>query len=434
VKRRAFLVALAGYSAFTGSGMARDMIIPDDARPLEGLDVEVFRRKGMSDTDLLREAVKSGEANLLIPARLYHLEDTVNLPSGVQLVGRGDTSCLRLERTKGDHAVPLIVAQEGGRDVKLLNFCIDGNGKDLSNPAGDQFAVVSGSAVIVSAQSSLIQNVTVLNGWDNGIAVVHSRTGKGAPGVPSDVRILFNRTQNCGVGFHDPGGPGQIGSGINIGSGGRCIVMGHQDHGSRGAVTVDDGGGASGFALGCMSIESAGDDRVGAGNPTEASRGSGTAFYSGSPDWSFDTCKAYFPRKHGFWLAAAGGMQARGCEVIGAQEHGFYLSGPRHHLSDCRAKNVSQKKDNTYSGYFVDTPFGNADSIIINDCVNDFDAAVERKPRYGYEERAEGRFLPAAMIQGGSLDGKTAGISELAGQTVASMVLVNGKAISLAGR
>ncbi len=383
----------------------------------------------MSDTDLLHEATSSGEKNLFIPSRLYRLESTIELLSGVTLSGNGDTSCLRLELSSGEPAIPLIVAKQGESQISLLNFLIDGNGAQLSNPRGDQFAVVSGSAVIVSASDSLVQNLAVKDAWDNGIVILHSKNGRGQPGQPSDVRLLFNRTENCGVGFHDPGGPGQIGSGANNGSGARCMIVGHHDRGSRGAVTVDDGGGASGFALGCISIENAGDARVGAGNPTPASQGTGTAFYSGNPDWSFDTCKAYFPRKHGFWLAAAGGMQARGCEVIGAQEHGFYLSGPNHNLSNCRAKNVSQKRDNTYSSYFVEAPFGNAEGIVLNNCVSEFDPAVEKKPKFGYEELSFKGFHPSATLTGGSFNGKTAGISPLQGSTSLNMVAANDEMI-----
>ena len=430
INRRRFLAVSAIYgltasAALTKSPLLDEMIPPSTFPNRRSRSLEEFRRRQMSDTDLLLEAAASGEKLLVIPPQQYRLEETIVLSSGVTLSGYGDVSSLRLEVTPGGHAIPVLIAQEGARDVTLQGFLVDGNGAKLSNPIGDVTAVGSGSAVVVCAGDSLVQNLTVKDAWDNGIVVLHARNGKGKPGHPNDVRLMFNRTENCGVGYHEPGGPGQIGSGVNNASGGRCMVIGHHDRGSRGAVTVDDGGGASGFALGCISMENAGDARVGAGNPTEASRGTGTAFYSGNPDWSFDTCKAYFPRKHGFWLAAPGGMQARGCEVIGAQEHGYYLSGPSHNLSDCRAKNVSQKKDNTYSGFFVDTPFGNADGIVLDNCVCEFDEAAERKPKYGYEEQSVGNFRPSASIRGGRYNGKTAGLSSLQGATTVEMAAIN---------
>lgn len=429
------LAVLVGTSLSNLNALDARYLTIQKANSALGRSLEEFGTWGNINKDhtlILQAAADSGE-NIFIPpvdapnGETWNVEAPSEWLSDVTVRGAGDNSKIKLQRAAGDRACPVFIAKEGGGNLAFVDLHLDGNGFDLINPSDtDQFQVVYGSAFIICAQETRLQNVTVRNGWDCGIVLIATRNGTGAAGYPNDCRIYDSKTFNNGCGYHELGGPGYIGSGINNGSGARLQVIGCFDKGSRGAVTIDDGGGASGFALGCISMENAGDDNVGDA-PTVGGQGSGTAFYSGNPDWSFTECKAYFPWKHGFWLAAPGGMQAHDCEVIGAREHGFYLTGGGHMLTGCRAKNVSQKADNIYSGFFVDTPFGDSVGNIIDSCQSIFDPAIPNKPRFGYAEFSYMGNLPGTLISGGRMNGKTAGYAPLivGGETSISMAVMN---------
>ncbi|AWN51589.1 hypothetical protein [Methylobacterium sp. 17Sr1-1] len=351
-------------------------------------------------TDLVTAALQSSEKNITVPHRDFNLEDAVALTVSQQKVlGSGLGSAFINRRASGSAAVPLLIIPPGVTDSVVGGIVFRHNGADKVNPVigdGGLYSVPYGSAILVCGDRSHLRDLYVYDAWDNGIAVLSKPYGTGgAAGSPADVDIAGCRTYNCGVGNHraDAGGPGQIGSGVNNVSGANLLVRGHIDRGSRGAVTADDGGGASGQAIGCLAFE----------NP-RGGTGLGAAFYTGTNEFNFYGCDAYYQDGYGFWIA--GGAVVSGGLVKGSSDAAMYITRNHVIVNGLQFKDIGYTSSSSLADVIrVDPLFETIDDLSIEN-VRSY-SSQSNLPRYGYYE-VPGRPYTVDADVSGRLRGRVA--------------------------
>lgn len=320
-------------SSLSEQSVARPYLARERDRPWT---IPEFGSVGGENTDhttLIQKALSSGELSIAIPRRTFNLEDAVACSvSGQRFCGDGTVSALRNRRPAGSPAVPMIIVPPGVTDCEIKGFAVRAAGQNKGNPSigGDDgiLNVPYGSAVVVCGDRTTVSDLHVFDAWDNGVSVIGVLYGAHPqPGVPSDVLISSVRTYNSGCGDHVAGGPGRIGSGINIISGSNFTVSDCIDRGSNGAVTVDDGGGASGRIIGCSGFL----------NPLNGN-GVGASFYTGSNEVEFIGCQSYFSACRAFWLN--GSSTITGGLAVGPAESAIHITGDNCTVTGLRAKNV----------------------------------------------------------------------------------------------
>ncbi|WP_071000451.1 hypothetical protein [Methylobacterium sp. C1] len=362
-----------------------------------------FGSYGSTSTDhttLVQKALSSGEVDLLVPQMTFNLSDVVSLAAvGTRLVGKGAGSVFVNRRVTGSAAGPLILVPATATDCLLQGLTVQAVGADKVNPtigAGDTYSVPYGSAVIVCADRTTARDLTIYDAWDNGLSVAAQAYGPGgAAGKPVDFLAEMIRTSNCGCGTHVAGGPGRIGSGINLVSAANFTVVACIDRKSNGAVTVDDGGGATGRIIGCSSFESAQNGT--SGNPIQSA-----AFYTGTNEVEFDGCQVFFPAGGGFWLAGA--ATVKGGLVVGANDFGILITRNHCIIDGVRFKEIGFRSATNTADVIRVQPIENIDDLGIEN-VRSWSTQANL-PRYGYYEVPTSYAISADVS--GRLRGRTA--------------------------
>jgi hypothetical protein len=362
-----------------------------------------FGGYGSASTDhttLVQKALSSGEVDLLVPQMTFNLSDAVSLATvGTRLIGKGAASAFVNRRVTGSAAGPLILVPATATDCLIQGVALQAVGADKVNPtigAGDINSVPYGSAVIVCADRTTARDLTIFDAWDNGLAVAAVPYGTGgAAGAPVDFLAEMIRTSNCGCGTHVAGGPGRIGSGINLVSAANFTVVACIDRGSNGAVTVDDGGGANGRVAACASYLSAQNGT--SGNPIQSA-----AFYTGANEVEFDGCQVFFPAGGGFWLAGA--ATVKGGLVVGANDFGILITRNHCIIDGVRFKEIGFRSASNTADVIRVQPIENIDDLGIEN-VRSWSTQANL-PRYGYNEVASSYTISADVS--GRLRGRTA--------------------------
>lgn len=359
-----------------------------------------FGPTGRPNTDhtiLLQKSISSGEKLVSCPPGNYNVEDTINFGiAGMRFVGAGSSTVFINRRPARSPAIPLMLVPRDASDCHLTGFVLKAVGSDKSNPQvgnGDISSVPYGSALIVCSDRVRISDVDIHDAWDNGLALIGAPFGSASPGVPADPLIRDVRTFNCGCGDHAIGGPGRIGSGINILSASNASVIGCIDRGSNGAVTFDDGGGANGRVIGCSGFEN-----------LRNGTGVGASFYTGTNEVEFLGCQSFFPASRGFWLNGAADIV--GGLVVGATDAGLHITGDNCSVSGVTFKNIGfRDRDNKAAVICVDPFFRDIKNLIIQN-VRSW-SSVANIPAYGYYEVPDRKYSVRVELTG-DLTGRVA--------------------------
>lgn len=346
-------------------------------------------------TRIIAAALASGEAEIVLPPGRLNVESPLMLTvDGQCLRGSGPSTVLYNARPAGSPAEPMLISPPGMSSTVIADLALRARGMSMKQPGTrDLSSIYDGSAVVICSNQARCSRLSIADAWDNGLAVVSVVTGKGVFGAPADFMGEAIRTFNCGCGDHAAGGPGRIGSGINILSGTNFQLSDCIDRGSNGAQTVDDGGGASGRILSCSGFE----------NPLNGD-GTGACFYTGSPDVEFVGCQAYFPRGYGFWLA--GGSQVIGGSVWGAEKGGVLITRNHITVSSLRLKDICSKPGQAGSSeacIVIDSTLETLNNILITNTTSFSTQSV--LPRYGVHEQGGGNHTIGAVISNCDLHG-----------------------------
>lgn len=401
--RRSIVLSLVaagwgGASTARSAGSLGAPYIARDARlPWSLID---FGPMGVFNTDhtrLIQKSISSGEKVISCPSGIFNVEDTITFDGGSQkFFGSGPSTVFICKRPPRSPAIPLMLVTRDAPDCQLSGFVLKAAGSDKSNPKvgkGDVFSVPYGSALVVCGDRVRISDIDIHDAWDNGVALVGAPFGGVSPGVPADPLIRDVRTFNCGCGDHTIGGPGRIGSGINILSASNASVIGCIDHRSNGAVTFDDGAGANGRVIGCSGFE----------NPRNGT-GVGASFYTGANEVQFVGCQSFFPGSRGFWLNASADIV--GGLVVGADDAGLHITGDNCTIADVTFKNIGfRKRDNDAVVVRVDAIYRDIKDVMLRN-VRSW-SSTPNLPAYGYYE-VPGRKNSAHVNLTGRLIGRLA--------------------------
>ena len=271
------------------------------------------------------------------------------------------------------------------------------NIKGFVPPTGYAGNVISGSAILVQGDYSTIENIQVMNAWDNGISVVqlNPATGLEVTGNPKYCRISGARTTRCGSGVHAGTTPGKLGAGVDVGSGSACVVSDCVDFQSAVGFILDLGAGAQATFSNCISWYALRDS-------ANLYNGSGYGFFAGSGDSEFVNCMAVGSGFRGFWYdATANNCSFSNCTAYIPQYEGFWIKGGAATFNACRVKGASQVAVNTADAFWIDSSAAAIAEVLLIGC-----STTGSRHRYGVQ--ATGANGSKAQIIGGSMTGQTA--------------------------
>jgi hypothetical protein len=336
------------------------------ARFSDSLNVKDFGAVGdgiADDTAAIQAAFATGKA-VVIPkgSSFYKITDTLLLEAANQAVDcQGE---LRLVRASGAAAASVLRFRSTATGAIWTGGVINQNAALLVQPttgAGAGNIPYSG-AVIIMADSVRFQDATVKNSFDNGITVgrFNESTGAVTNGDPKYVVISGCYTENCGVAVltHDIAiGPHQNGGGINILSGGLCLVENCIDFQSRAGFILDYGGLASANFVNCISRFAT---RSTTGNVSGYGAPAGYGFYIGSGHASLTNCSAFDPQGYGFWFDGYS-FACCGTNLIckGGLLSGFRIQGKDNSFTNISAENCSFNSSNVHDAIEI---IGTADN------------------------------------------------------------------------
>lgn len=317
---------------------------------------------GIHDDTLNLQAAFDTGKTVYIPKGKYMVTGTLYLKAGGQLVyGDGANSVIEFDTTANTQIQNVIVVNSTAYNGKLSSILVNHNGVNFSYPnvfanmafrngAGD----AAGVAVLVMADGYMVNEIYVLNGWDNGIGIgkFNPTTGVQSAG-PDHVKVRGCFTFNCGSGRHGwntPGVPNGYffqGVGVDILTATNFVVSDCIDYGSYGGFWCDITGGGHGSFNNCIAVNTAigpiwGDEAGGGNQMWNMTWGGvilypgsgwdktpgGLAFYSASYGVQFNNCVAYYPGMYGFVADYESSANAfSNCRVVGSGRQGMIDAG-----------------------------------------------------------------------------------------------------------
>lgn len=397
-------LATGGTTARTIADRAGDLRTPYD-----------FGAAGNGSTDdtvALNAWLAAGGGGLPVPASFYKVTGTLNITvPGTRITGQGPLSLIKLVKTAGSPAVPVLDVHPAAVGTILDDFAVDHNAAALILNTVYFANIIAGSAILIQASRTEFSRLTVSNGWDNGVSIVQLGLADGLAvrGEPKQVQGFNCETLNNGVGS-------LTGDGIDLGSGSDCIIANCSDIGSAVGFGLDLGAGAYGSFVNCRSW-----------SPTDHGAGSGMGFYIGEGNSNFVGCSSTFAPRYGFWLDdGAQDVQMVNCQATDSGFNGFWIKaiGPLT-MTGCVAKNASVGHSGTYDAFLCDSSGGTAQvGIQLIGC-----ATLGTTHRYGYNET--GANAISTQIIGGSWNGLTAGIAT--GKATGVITLGNPAKVTIGG-
>ena len=329
------------------------------------------------DTAALNAFFSSGKGYIAPTSSFYAVLGVLSLPSGGGFVGP-PTAIIRKVLPSGATVTPLLITDRWSNQAMNITLTggvtFDHNAAALSDPASGDPA--GGACIIWRAGYSTV-NITVKNGWDNGILVADydyttDSYAAGSTGQPPGVVFANGRSYTCGCGNHTKGALlGRNGAAIDLADAGSFVAVGWIDYGSAGAIGTDTGGGAYGNVVGCVSVGATLD----AANPLN---GSGLAFVTQSRSVTFSGCISFFAGRNAF--AAFGTVEGTGqeggadgcsfasCNGFYSGQDTFLICAPKVSLSCCHAYAPSRSSRGTYNGFTVRATFCNVTGVTLAGC------------------------------------------------------------------
>ncbi len=204
----------------------------------------------------------------------YLIQDTIYVPSNIQVQGEGVETLIKLQVPMNSAARPVLDLSGSGNqttiNVHISNLSIDAGGDRMTKlPSKFNGNIGYGGAIIVQSSDSSVSDIKVKNAWDCGISFYQLGCLDGGPGqqcngFPKNVTASRVTCENNGI--------GQL-----SGFGGSCVGV----LTAKNALISDsvDYGSAVGFHLD----------------------------YGGSAQAEFKNLKAYNNRLHGYWIGSAQG-------------------------------------------------------------------------------------------------------------------------------
>ncbi|WP_334028922.1 phage tail fiber protein [Burkholderia orbicola] len=361
------------------------------------LSVHAFGAIGnglIDDTAALLNAIASG-APLYWEPGVYRVTDTLLCVQPQRWLTHGNVT-IKYDAPTGTAVKPVLDFRD--KATVTGDFTVDHSAdtKNFTNPVVYAGNIISGSAVLVQGDYSTIENMKVLNAWDNGVSVVRLNpvTGAEVVGSPKYGRCAGIRTYGCGIGVHSGAGIGKVGAGIDIGSGSAWVVSDCVDYFSSIGFILDIGAGAQAAFSNCISWYA----RLDSLNPNN---GSGYGFYIGSGDSAFSNCSSFGAGLRGFWYDAV----AQNCDFVNclsylSMKEGLWIKGGAATFNGFRVKGASQIGANSADAIWVDASAASISQLVFANC-----STTGSLHRYGIN--ANGANGSKFLINGGSLSGQT---------------------------
>ncbi|AWN51418.1 hypothetical protein [Methylobacterium sp. 17Sr1-1] len=245
---------------------------------------------GVADsTAALTAALNSGKP-ISAPCGTIRVLSTVAVTTRPSFLGAGPCTSIKYDAPSGSAVKPVIDIQPAAAGGRLDNFSVDhqANTKNFTPNTVYGGNIIASSAILVQADDTALNGVTVRNGYDNCIAVVQfaGNTATAVPGSPKRYSIQGARTNACGVGSTP-----KAGAGIDVGTGSRGVVNDLVDVGSYGAFILDVGAGGQGTFSNMVGIDTALDPAL----------GYSYTFYIGSTDSTFTNLTSIGAKYSGLW-------------------------------------------------------------------------------------------------------------------------------------
>lgn len=317
---------------------------------------------GTDNLPALQAAFDTGK-NVVIPPGKCGYKGTLLLTTPFQTVTAYGSELYWMGNTNGNgEAYPMIMAMPAAIGGGWKGGKVDHRGSLwTSASSGPAFLNVAlCTAFVIMADRFLAEPQEVHNGFDNGIGVisVNLNTGVQVNGSPHYVKVRGVHSFNCGVGIQTHNvsiGPHQAGSGVNVLTGGQCVVEQCTDFNSRSNFIADYSGGASGAFIGCIGY---GAKLSVSGTTTfdgvAGVKPGGFGCYSGAREFQWIGCEFYDSEGVGIWCDGyAFNTTFVNPLVKGSARQGIYLNGDGNTLINPQVLSASRGNTGVYSAIKV---------------------------------------------------------------------------------
>ncbi|WP_151710702.1 phage tail protein [Acinetobacter brisouii] len=322
-------------------------------RKFEGaVFVKWFDIKNKSDCTAILQKISTLYENLdFTGLSEIYTSDTITIKKQ-QIWQTRNPILIKNMQTKGSAIKPMLDIK--AKTILNAGFEFDHNATaEMNYIANTVYAEnpIAGSCILIQADDSSVENITVRNAFDNGISIVQieEETNIAKPSHPVNVKISKVSTFNCGYGT-------KTGAGIDNASG-IATISSSTDTGSYTGFINDIGAGARGIWSDIVSLYP---KRYGT-NTT-----SGYGLYSGSPDSSFINITVIGAGYQSFWLDAAA-INCRYTNLFSdaPQEDAFKIKSGNALLAGITCKNTGQKQVGQYDDIVIDSTADVINNLLI---------------------------------------------------------------------
>lgn len=283
---------------------------------------------GVDNTIAIRQLISQTEnAKVILPAGTFCLNSanpTIVINKPIEISGAGKKTIIKWNAPTRTPIAPIFDITGNGVVIHDLSFDHNAESGKYSDSAYFGKDPWGDVAVSIQGNNFVGYNLFVANGFDNCIGISRRNESGGAVrGEPKNFSLHNINTWNCGVGIHSAqqGGPGKIGSGIDVGSGSAGTIRDVVDNGSYIGFIVDIGAGANAQ----WTNVTANNTKV---DPEHPKNGSGYGLYVGDAGSTFANVKINSPQLTGVWNDAyAAHTRYTNLSVLNAARACLFLKG-----------------------------------------------------------------------------------------------------------